>query len=486
MINKINFYSLEQFILADAQALQAHVFDYTDLMVEGLVGGYGGSLNRILFKSFDSETETLTLQPFKCVIDNKVMKQEDISFNISSIATLAAAYYNTNNNMNDFPTTYLYGRLVEENYGNETRNFWSPIDQASIQQDVDTRKRITLDLRLAFSQPPAVGGFEYQRLATVTDWHISVNIDSGANVVRPLTFAANFVFNNYFSAIRVVDLVSEGLRGPFFAVEAAIDNLLRFGQNDPASTDTTVLPGGQPTMSLQGLAAFVGNNIHKVRARIHFIASPNASWPSGEVDFNNLPTIAPYTEFIVTTDGTGNPDYIGFDGVVAPHNFDSGLFALPFDASTVLSGSDSLGSGADTNMYTIANNSSYPLNGPEGSDIDVNTVFGFGIKTGIDSLWGFAGSSAYGGPMEILNPGGGLAWPAGNSSTGVTFWTNLTQNKSENMRYDEMVKQHFINYNGRVIDGYENDENGMPQPVYRDTPTYLPLPAIRFVCTIKA
>lgn len=493
MRNKINFYSLEQFILADAQALQAQVFDYQDDVVRGLIGeNTHGALSRITRKSYNSTTEELVLNPFRAALQGKVMLQdEDIPIAFSAIDTLANAYYTTNSAMTGFPLVNIYARVAEEVFANETRNFWSPIDQAAIQQEVDTRTKITMDIKAAFSTPAAVGGFEYKKIASIPDtgWLVVVDINSGTERVVPQTIETTFAFNNYFASVRIADLVSEGLRGPFFALESAIDNLLRNGTDDPVGlTDTSPMPGGQPTLSLQGLAAFVGNSIHKVRARIHLGTTINTNWPAGqEVDFSNLTTVKPYTEIFQIQDGTANPDAIGFTGDCIAHSFDDALWALPFNVAEVLQANGSLGSAADTNMYMIVDDLTDPLDGPDDGTITANTTFGFHTKQGFNNLWGFVGTHTYGGPISLLNQGGGVAWGiAENTVTAVTFYTNLTQDKTSNNRYDEMIKQHFINYNGRVIDGYENDANGVPQPIFRNTPTYISLPLIRWVCTIKA
>tara|TARA_Y100000592_G_scaffold10226_1_gene14471 strand:+ start:585 stop:2069 length:1485 start_codon:yes stop_codon:yes gene_type:complete len=494
MRNKINFYSLEQFILADAQALQAQVFDYQDDVVRGLIGeNTHGALSRITRKSYNSTTETLILNPFRAALQGRIMLQdEDIPIQFSSIDTLANAYYTTNNTMVGFPLVNIYARVAEEIFANETRNFWSPIDQAAIQQEVDTRTKITMDIKAAFSTPAAVGGFEYKKIASIAEdgWLVSVDINSGVERVSPQTITTSFAFNNYFASIRVAPLISEGLRGPFFALESAIDNLLRNGVNDPAGlTDTSPMPGGQPTLSIQGLAAFVGNSIHKVRARIHLSATANINWPTGqEVDFNNLTTVQPYTEIFQITDGTANPDAIGFTGDCFPHSFDDAYWALPFDVPEVLQSTGSLGSGADVNMYMIVDDLNSAIDGPDDGTITVNTTFGTHNKQGFNCLWGFVGTHTYGGPISLLNQGGGIAWSTGGQTnvSAVTFYTNLTQAKANNNVYDEMIRRHFINYNGRVIDGYQDDENGIPQPQFRDTPTYIALPTIRWVCTIKA
>ena len=60
-----------------------------------------------------------------------------------------------------------------------------------------------------------------------------------------------------------------------------------------------------------------------------------------------------YTEIFQITDGTANPDAIGFTGDCIAHSFDDALWALPFDVPEVLQSTGSLGSGADVNMYMI-------------------------------------------------------------------------------------------------------------------------------------
>lgn len=490
MINKINFYSLEQFILSDAQNLQSHLFDYNDQVISSLLGAENhGALSNITRKSYSTSTETLVLNDFRCALQGKILRQtSDIAIDFSSMDTLANAYYNTNQqSMTDYQDVYLYARITEESTANETRNFWSPINQASIQQSVDTRTVQTMDIKAALSTPAAVGSFEYKKIATIKNdgWLVSVDINTGQNRVTPQTITTNYLFNNYFASVRVADLISNGLRGPFFALESAIENILKSGQSDPSTTDSSPLVGGQPTYSLQGLAAFVGNNIHKVRARIHFSATANTNWPSGtEVDMNNLTTVAPYTEFFPIANGTAAANSFGFNGTVVNHSFDAGLWALPFSSSTVLGATGGSGVAADTNMLLIVQDLSDPIDGPTGSDIDSNTVFGYHLKQGFNNLWGFTGTMALGGPVDYLNNGGGLAWnTSANSQPAITFWTNLTQDKTENNRYDEMIKQHFINYNGSVIDGYTSDTP--PQPIIRNTPTYINLPTIKFICTIK-
>jgi hypothetical protein len=490
MINKINFYSLEQFILSDAQNLQSHLFDYNEQVISSLLGAENnGALSRITRKSYSSSTETLVLNDFRCVLQGKILRQtSDIAIDFSSMDTLANLYYTANQNaMTDFQDVNLYARVADESTANETRNFWSPINQASIQQDVDTRTVQTMDIKAALSTPSAVGSYEYKKIGSIKadGWLVSVDINTGQNRVTPQTITTNYLFNNYFASIRIADLISNGLRGPFFALESALDNILKNGLNDPAATDNSPLVGGQPTLSLQGLAAFVGNNIHKVRARIHLSATANNNWPANtEVDFDNLTTVAPYTELFPIAIGGAQPNSFGFNGTVVNHSFDSALWALPFDKSEVLDATGGAGLAADTNMLLIVQDLDNPIDGPDGEDINVNTTFGYHLKQGFNNLWGFTGTMALGGPVDYLNVGGGLAWnTSANSQTAITFWTNLTQNKAENNRYEEMIKSHFINYNGSVIDGYTSDSP--PQPIIRNTPTYINLPTIKFICTIK-
>ena len=264
MKKQIKFSNLERFNLEDATDLQGLVDDQLTLQNYGLKGGAnnltltgGMIISPFSCSSVGTGTSTatawITLNPFSFMLPNGEVVEHTNSALQISYSTLRSDAISAN----AARTGYLWGNYNDVETENEAREFWSPLDQAEIIQNVNTRivKTPTFAITITSGQPAAIGGRLWTRLATVS-------VTSSGGTFKVVNIAAIKQYNEmagmqYYKPLEVTSSTSStrfGLGTYWNNIEEMFYKIITNGNADSVNK-TSLGYGANPQYSLQGLKA---------------------------------------------------------------------------------------------------------------------------------------------------------------------------------------------------------------------------------------
>lgn len=356
-LEEIIFHSLQRFDKIDADDLQTHVYEYLrEKLVPGALGGVSGkiSVESPVF-TYNATTERYILNGdfhWLSGTGQFLVAESGIEMDALAARTYFQNFLTANGNLDGADTWYVWAQPDESEEQIETREFFSPIDNAAETREVVTRKRIRTRLALASKSPSG----SWTRVASPVFTAGQVN---GQNTIFGPTWSP-VTFTDYMSfGLQDIKIPgTSGLRVITFAIEEAMRRILSAGTEDPTGTPQTQ-PGSNPTMSLEGLTKFVKEQTYAKRGHIVLRMLPNPNWPAGgEVDFNNLTNEAPYLAPAPVEDYRR----LGFEPVVIPHTYDNRRYLVPMGLTYYTTLLDEYGIGSnqlqDVNLIV-----QYPDNG---------------------------------------------------------------------------------------------------------------------------
>ena len=266
MKKQIKFSNLERFNLEDATDLQGLVDDHLTIQNYGLKGGTKTSTltGGMILSPFScasvgagtsSPTAWITLNPFSFMLPNGEVVEHTNSALQISYSTLRSDAISAN----AARTGYLWGNYNDVDTENEAREFWSPLDQAEIIQNVNTRtvKTPTFVITTTSGQPAAISGRLWTRLATVS-------VTSSGGTFKVVNTSAINQSNEmpgmqYYKPLEVSSTTSStrfGLGTYWNNIEEMFYKIITNGSADDANK-TSLGYGAFPQYSLQGLKAEV-------------------------------------------------------------------------------------------------------------------------------------------------------------------------------------------------------------------------------------
>jgi hypothetical protein len=262
MKKQIKFQTLQRFDLGDANDLQGLVDEQLTLQNYGLKGGdlAETAVGGMILSPFScasvgagnsSATAWITLNPFKFMLPNgEVIEHTNSALQISYSTLRSAAI-----SANAARTGVLWGNYNDVDTDNESRNFWDPLSEAEIAQNIDTRtvKTPTFVITTTSGQPAAIGGRKWINLATVSCTSSGgtfkvVNIDA----VRQYNEMAGML---YYKPLEVTSSTRSqrfGLGTYWNNIEEMFYKIITSGSADD-SAKTALNRGANPQYSLQGL-----------------------------------------------------------------------------------------------------------------------------------------------------------------------------------------------------------------------------------------
>jgi hypothetical protein len=265
MKKQVKFSSLQRFDLGDAVDLQGLVDDQLTLQNFGLKGGTKTSTltGGMILSPFSCSSvgpangglndanAYITLSQFSFMLPNgEVVQHTDAAETISYITLKNAAI-----SANAARIGYLWGNYNLVNTNQESRKFYSTLDEAEYNQTVFTRteKQPTFVITTTSGQPGAINGRLWTRLATVT-----VALSGGFYKVASVNDVKQYnemAGMQYYKPLEVTSTTSStrfGL-GPYWNnIEEMFYKLITNGSADD-SNKTALGYGANPQYSLQGL-----------------------------------------------------------------------------------------------------------------------------------------------------------------------------------------------------------------------------------------
>lgn len=327
-INEILFHSLQRFDKKDADDLQKHVYDYLKTnLVKGTLGNVAGKITvDDVDLTYNSSTDRYTLNTsfdYLSTDQRFLTANSGLSFDASGVRNYFTNYLSANSNLTSADTWYVWARPDESEEANESREFFSPIDNAAENRNVNTRKVTRTILAANRTRPDNNVG--WTRVAKYEFGFATINgvlVLTGPDV-KAVTFTDYMSFG--LQDLKIVG--TSGLQTITYALEEAMRRILSDGTEDLTGTPETQ-PGSQPTMSLEGLTKFVKEQTYSKRGHIVLQFTANSSFPSGDiVDLADITKIAPYNAPVVVEDYRR----LGFAGVVVPHAYDARRYVVPMD-----------------------------------------------------------------------------------------------------------------------------------------------------------
>ena len=265
MKKQIKFSSLQRFDLNDANDLQGLVDQQLKLENYGFKGGLqttaqtGGMILSpfsctavgVANGGLNDANAYITLAQFSFMLPNgEVVEHTDAAETISYVSLKNAAI-----TANAARTGYLWGNYNLVNIAEESRKFYSSLDEAEYNQNTFTRteKQATFVITTTSGQPAAISGRLWIRLATVS-------VTSSGGVFKVVNTGAVKQYNELPGMLNYKPLeISLNTSSTRFGLGAYWDNIeemfskiISNGSADDANK-TAIPKGGFPIYSLQGL-----------------------------------------------------------------------------------------------------------------------------------------------------------------------------------------------------------------------------------------
>ena len=324
MKKQVKFSSLQRFDLGDAVDLQGLVDDQLTLQNFGLKGGTKTSTltGGMILSPFSCSSvgpangglndanAYITLSQFSFMLPNgEVVQHTDAAETISYVTLKNAAI-----SANAARIGYLWGNYNLVNTNQESRKFYSTLDEAEYNQTVFTRteKQPTFVITTTSGQPGAINGRLWTRLATVT-----VALSGGFYKVASVNDVKQYnemAGMQYYKPLEVTSTTSStrfGL-GPYWNnIEEMFYKLITNGSAD--DTNKTALGyGANPQYSLQGLKYEVDQKtgidvVASAKLTFQAVSSTWSNFNSHYVDIHGEGT--PVSNNIITEKGRRDEVY---------------------------------------------------------------------------------------------------------------------------------------------------------------------------------
>jgi hypothetical protein len=313
MLKKIKFYTLERFNLTDANELQSGVLD----KIKALTGLFKDNTAASDLQSGPIEAPTIqnyatagvpNFGPLKVITSkNDVIEltQTDVDNGFAQVTNFPAVYadFLTLHAGGETPDAiYFYAYPIYEDSDVESRDFYSIIDDAVVNQSVATRNRARLNLfasndasylvEVGGEKPIYLGYVPKGKLRGPTNDAGSTTVNSATPFLpshfKPYThfgkaFDAAGNYNDEDGGITNEDNgrhltveqnlqnIEPGNRGPlrlvFDKIKRNFDRIKSFGEDDPVDTDL-LGPNERPKYSLQGLKKIIENEVATLNSTI--------------------------------------------------------------------------------------------------------------------------------------------------------------------------------------------------------------------------
>jgi len=294
MKKQIKFSSLQRFDLNDANDLQGLVDQQLKLENYGFKGGLqttaqtGGMILSpfsctsvgVANGGLNDANAYITLAQFSFMLPNgEVVEHTDAAETISYVSLKNAAI-----TANAARTGYLWGNYNLVNIAEESRKFYSSLDEAEYNQNTFTRteKQATFVITTTSGQPAAISGRLWIRLATVS-------VTSSGGVFKVVNTSAVKQSNEmpgmqYYKPLEVSSSTSStrfGLGTYWDNIEEMFFKIITNGSADDDDT-TQLAKGANPQYSLQGLKAEIDkkSNIDVVASAKLTFQAVSSNWSS--------------------------------------------------------------------------------------------------------------------------------------------------------------------------------------------------------------